>query len=182
MRARTGFNSLQVRYYFFCKIERKFIMKKVSIPYRYGFTKLQKIVGLEHLRFNSLQVRYYLEEAIVKVANEELFQFLIGTVLQFRIVDVNYDGNDCFNSLQVRYYKKQEEKNMDLREMKFQFLIGTVLQQKNCQNRRMKVVSIPYRYGITTVFSLFSGTVFFFSPQISLKSLSTSHFYYRKFP
>ena len=66
----------------------------------------------------------------------------------------------------------------------FQFLIGTVLHYY-INNLLMEVkimVSIPYRYGITTVFSPFSGTVFFFSPQISLKSLSTSHFYYRKFP
>ncbi len=40
----------------------------------------------------------------------------------------------------------------------------------------MNNVSIPYRYGITTVFSPFSSTVFFFSPLILLKSLSTSLF------
>ena len=91
--------------------------------------------------------------------SRQLFQFLIGTVLRSR------SSSDSWCT------------------RKFQFLIGTVLQDLNgLQNWNVSNVSIPYRYGITTVFSPFSGTVFFFSPQISLKSLSTSHFYYRKFP
>ena len=94
-----------------------------------------------------------------------MFQFLIGTVL-----------------LDEKGDKLIADPVMDI---KFQFLIGTVLPSNRggtYDEFRIVDVSIPYRYGITTVFSPFSGTVFFFSPQISLKSLSTSHFYYRKFP
>ena len=80
------------------------------------------------------------------------FQFLIGTVLLI-MRKVHDDENE------------------------FQFLIGTVLRfgYYVCDECGFSV-SIPYRYGITTVFSPFSGSVFFFLPLITLKSLSTSLF------
>ena len=132
------FNSLQVRYYnFFHRKDKKWLKKfqfligtvlpdiapsinnsidaRVSIPYRYGITN----------NFGSLAVLGVLHR----------FQFLIGTVLQiFHNGDIVKE--DCFNSLQVRYYKKEAMKEM-MNDAKFQFLIGTVLPKKHENSKKI---------------------------------------------
>ena len=82
-----------------------------------------------------------------------MFQFLIGTVL--------------------RYQGRMESKISDM----FQFLIGTVLPMLHSKTMFFPTdVSTPYRYGITTVFSPFSGTVFFFRLK-TLQKVCRPHFF-----
>ena len=109
------------------------VAKKCNFSYRYGIKGLTQRKGKKYTKFsfNSLQIRYYSNRDIAEILRFNGFQFLIGTVLP---------------NLKI-HWKNHTYTYEDLLEQ-FQFLIGTVLQKKDKTN--WYVVSIPYRYGITS--------------------------------